>query len=323
MNSHKDIDTYKQGKSQEKFHVFRKELDVYLKVLPCRKGVPTCADDRADPDEPFFFMYTTIFKRLRLRLPFSRFERALLIEVNVVPTQMQPNSWAFVRAFAILCDYLSHPPSMDVFLYFFKAKKSRKKLWLSFNGVAGRVLLTLFQQSYKGFKKKFLKICCSIHDPTLMDGFPLYWVENPGVKNPRNLEDLTPFDREVCQLLSSLGVVFDTAKLIKLEFSSRPLKGYIGTSLISVSSLPTLLVHCCQLHVFDPSLLVVFVQTWPLTQTGRRSWPICWPSAGRLLLVRTPLLLLPFLPPPLPRQTHQHQPPLINERGGGGDRLRG
>ena len=39
LNSHKDIDTYKQGESHNKFHVFRKKLDVYLKVLPCRKGV--------------------------------------------------------------------------------------------------------------------------------------------------------------------------------------------------------------------------------------------------------------------------------------------
>jgi len=31
-------------------------------------------------------------------------------------------------------------------------------LWVSFNWVAWRVLLTLFQQSYKGFKKNFFKI---------------------------------------------------------------------------------------------------------------------------------------------------------------------
>ena len=35
MESFKDIDTYKQGDSHDKFHAFGKELDVYLKVLPC------------------------------------------------------------------------------------------------------------------------------------------------------------------------------------------------------------------------------------------------------------------------------------------------
>ena len=73
-----------------------------------------------------------------------------------------------------MCNHFGHTPSMDVFLYFFEAKNPGKRLWLSFNVVAGRVLLTLFQQSYKGFRKKFFNVCCSVHDPTLLDGFPLY-----------------------------------------------------------------------------------------------------------------------------------------------------
>jgi len=168
VNTHEDIDTYKQSESQDKFHVFGKELDVYLKVLPWKKGVPVCTDDRADPNEPFFFMYTIVFKRLKLRLPFTGFECALLTKVNVALAQLHRNNWVFVRAFTILCNYLGHPPSVDVFLYFFEAKNSGKKLWLSFNGLAGRPFLTLFQKLYKGFKKKFFKICCSIYDPTLL-----------------------------------------------------------------------------------------------------------------------------------------------------------
>ena len=39
---------------------------------------------------------------------------------------------------------ISDTPSVDFFLYFFEAKNPDKRLWLSFNGVAGRVLLTLF-----------------------------------------------------------------------------------------------------------------------------------------------------------------------------------
>ena len=53
---------------------------------------------------------------------------------------------------------------------------------------------------------------------------------------PRNLEDLTPPDCEMCQLLSGLGAMFDTAKLIKLEFSAKALKSYIGIVLISALS---------------------------------------------------------------------------------------
>jgi len=144
---------------------------------------------------------------------------------------------------------------VDAFLYFFEAKNPGKRLWLSFNGVAGRVLLTLFQQFYKGFKKKFFKVSCSVHDPTLLDGFPLYWVEKLGLKKLRSLEDLTPPDREMCQLLSGLGAMFETAKLIKLKLCAKALKSYIGTILTFAS--PLLLIAC----LFSVLLFVVSMQT--------------------------------------------------------------
>ena len=130
-----------------------------------------CVDDRANEGEPFFFFYQTVFKCIRQRLPFSSFERELITEVNVAPAQLHPNSWAF----SILCNHFGHPPSVDVFLHFFEAKNLGKNLWVSFSGVTGRVILTLFQQSYKDFKGKFFRVCCSEHDRTLLDGFPLYW----------------------------------------------------------------------------------------------------------------------------------------------------
>jgi len=94
--------------------------------------------------------------------------------VNVAPDQLHLNSWAFVRAFAIPCCSLGLTPSVDVFFYFFEVKDPGKKLWVSFNGAAGRVLLTLFQQSYKRFKKNFFKVRSNRRDPYLLDGFPLY-----------------------------------------------------------------------------------------------------------------------------------------------------
>ena len=117
-----------------------------------------CADKSSDPESPFCFIYSTVYRRLGLRLPITPFEGALLTKVNVAPAQLHPDSWAFVSAFSILCHCLGHMPSVDVFLFFFEAKSPDKKLWVSFNNVTERVLLTLFQQSYKGFKKNFFKV---------------------------------------------------------------------------------------------------------------------------------------------------------------------
>jgi len=117
---------------------------------------------------------------------------------------------------------------MEVFLYFFEAKRLGRQLWVSFNEVAGRALLSLFQQSYKGFKGKFLKIHCNKRDPTLLDGFLLYWTKKPTFQGARCLDSMPQRDQEVCYFFSSLKVGFDMATLISLEFSPGGLKTYIA-----------------------------------------------------------------------------------------------
>jgi len=152
------IAAYRKRKTCHPSRVFGKDHDKFVRVVACREGEPICSDEASDPDDPFCFIYSTIFRRLGLRLPLTPFERTLLTEVNVAPAQLHPNSWAFVRAFAILCHGLGLTSSVVVFLFFFEVKDLGKKLWVSFNGVAGMVLLKFFQQSYKGFKKSLFKI---------------------------------------------------------------------------------------------------------------------------------------------------------------------
>jgi len=169
-----------------------------------------------------------VFKRISLRLPFTTFERELLTKVNVAPAQLHPNGWAFVRAFQILCGYLGIPPLMDVFLHFFEVKKQGKSLWVSFSGVASRILFTLFKNSFKGWKGNFFRVCCAKHDPTTLDGLLLYWTEKPNPIKPKSLDELASADREVCVALAGLKVVFHTPTLISREFKANALSAYFG-----------------------------------------------------------------------------------------------
>jgi len=75
-----------------------------------------------DQDGLFCYFYTTVFKKVLIRLPMYNFEKELLTEINVAPAQLHPNSWAFVQGFSILCTHFGHLPSVEVFLYFFEAK---------------------------------------------------------------------------------------------------------------------------------------------------------------------------------------------------------
>jgi len=66
------------------------------------------------------------------------------------------------------------------------------------------------------------------HSPTLLEGFPLYWVPKVEFKKPRGLEVMAPYERELCGLLSSLGAKFGSSTLIKHRFDAELLKKYIG-----------------------------------------------------------------------------------------------
>jgi len=171
-----------------------------------------------------------------MRLPFSGFEREFLTEINVALAQLHPNSWAFVKAFGILCGYFGQPPSVNIFLHFFEVKKQGKSLSVSFSSIVGRVLLTLFQQSYKGWRGKFFRVCCSDYDRTALDGFPLYRVKKVKLTKPKSLDELPSTDREACQILASVGV-FDTSILISREYDAEALASYISTRTTSFNPL--------------------------------------------------------------------------------------
>ena len=210
------------------FNSFCKTHDSHISIRHGTPGELVFVDERSNGGKPFFFLYQVVFKRIGLRLPFTSFERELLTEVNVAPAQLHPNGWAFVRAFQILCGYLGIPPSVDVFLHFFEVKKHGKSLWVSFFGVAGWILFTLFKNSFKGWKGNFFRVCCAKYDPTALDGFPLYWTEKPNPTKPKSQDELASADREVCVALVGLKVIFHTPTLISGEFKANAFSAYFG-----------------------------------------------------------------------------------------------
>jgi len=232
--------------------ILGRENDRALKLRPCRDK-PVCCDESSDPDGPFLLFLHHHFQKSSSPTSLYNFEKELLTEINVAPAQLHPNSWAFVGVFPFSAPIsaISHQSSVEVFLHFFEAKHLGRQLWVSFNGVARRALLSLFQQSYKGFKGKFLKIHCNTIDPTLLDGFPLYWTEKPRFQGAKCLEDMPQQDREVCLFFSSLKVVFDTATLTSKVFYSVGLKTYIGIlrslTFTNVNLCACLLIYLCSL----------------------------------------------------------------------------
>jgi len=49
---------------------------------------------------------TEKFSQLHVRLPLDDFTMGVLRALNVAPTQLHPNSWAYMQAFRVLCQSL-------------------------------------------------------------------------------------------------------------------------------------------------------------------------------------------------------------------------
>jgi len=74
---------YTKSEHPKKKCLFGREDDRFVRVVPCRVDELVCCDEASDPDGPFYFFYSTIFKKLLLRLPLYSFEIALLTEINI------------------------------------------------------------------------------------------------------------------------------------------------------------------------------------------------------------------------------------------------
>ena len=68
-----------------------------------------------------------------------------MIALNIALTQLHLNSWAFVKAFEVLCKGLEVVSTTIVFFYFVECRLSKRSSWFSLNSVRGRNLLSLMQ----------------------------------------------------------------------------------------------------------------------------------------------------------------------------------
>lgn len=133
----------------------------------------------------FFYAYSTLFKNLKVLLSFFKFQISILWELNVAPTQLHPNSWAFMQVFSAVCTALALRPTLGAFLHFFCVNPHPNKPWVSLSSIPERQLFTLFITSYKDFKGNFVKVVIlktgspNIYFLNSQPRFPFYWIDSP------------------------------------------------------------------------------------------------------------------------------------------------
>ncbi|RDX69906.1 hypothetical protein CR513_50916, partial [Mucuna pruriens] len=122
-------------------------------VLPCRLDLIACKW-ATKTEEPYFYLYETLFLKLGIMLPFTDFEWVALRALNVAPTQLHSISWAFVQAFELLCEDMGKEPPLS----FFSLHREDKVGWTSLSSWPRRKLMKPFRESYKQFKDHFFRV---------------------------------------------------------------------------------------------------------------------------------------------------------------------
>ncbi|GAU41893.1 hypothetical protein TSUD_170040 [Trifolium subterraneum] len=106
-------------------------------------------------------MFRTIaFEHMGYRLPFSEFEVAVFRYLHLTPSQLHPNSLAFIRAFEMTAAYLGFLPTILLFFHAFHLQRSKPKGnaankfgWVSLKQSVK--LFEMFLESVRGFKDSY------------------------------------------------------------------------------------------------------------------------------------------------------------------------
>ncbi|RHN74308.1 putative transposase (putative), gypsy type [Medicago truncatula] len=101
-----------------------------------------------------FPMYEVVFKDMGFQLPFSEFPREMLRWTKLSPSHVHPNSYAFMRAFELLCDNLRLPASKYVLFSFFTVQRGTD--WISFR--QNQKMYEVFAGKVQSFKECFFLV---------------------------------------------------------------------------------------------------------------------------------------------------------------------
>ncbi|MED6170573.1 hypothetical protein PIB30_032252 [Stylosanthes scabra] len=153
---------------------------------------------RAGEDGPhFLWVYQELFTRLRMRLPFSDFQRDVMTRCRVAVSQLHLNGWGFILAFEKVCLHFGFRPTIRLFFYIYDVHFPPGGYgYISFRTRQGRKLFDSYEDSIQEFKWHYFKVLAArgkrafwlVHKNK---PFPwVYW--NPEVKDfvVYNLEPL-------------------------------------------------------------------------------------------------------------------------------------
>ena len=135
--------------------------------------------------------------------------------MRIAPTQLQPNSWALIRCFEIVCECFNFIHSYKLFFFFYKMNTniSVQSSHISLSGRNSCRRFNAYSSHAKNWQDKFFKIYLPKAVPQLFsfpDGrpkFPFYWTECPRINFAVELSSLTLDEQKIISFLCELPII--------------------------------------------------------------------------------------------------------------------
>ncbi|RHN40827.1 hypothetical protein MtrunA17_Chr8g0359141 [Medicago truncatula] len=213
-----DVQRYDSAyNDQAKVNFFRSKLSVSstkreedIVLAPCPAGEKVCTM-RPKGVKEIFHMYDAVLEEFWVKIPFTLFEMDVLRLLNVAPTQIHPNSWAFIRG----------------------TKGVDKGSWVPISAHPGKQLFPAFASNFKrDWKKSFLRVQSSkdsLVNVASVEGevrFPIGWTATPLAVSGYDYQKMTPYEQEVVGFLDRM-LHTDIRKLLNKEGDSEDLELYL------------------------------------------------------------------------------------------------
>ncbi|PNX61166.1 hypothetical protein L195_g052314, partial [Trifolium pratense] len=125
-----------------------------------KNWAPSVADGESRVYSSFgdykFAMYEFVFEKLGVRMPFSEFAMAVFDHLHLAPSQLNPNSIGFIRAYELVCQYKEVVPSVPMFFRIFQIQRQSKNGRQGWVSLRSKIrLFDMFVGSVRGFKTKY------------------------------------------------------------------------------------------------------------------------------------------------------------------------
>ncbi|MED6186108.1 hypothetical protein PIB30_063648 [Stylosanthes scabra] len=164
---------------------------------------------RAGEDGPhFLWVYQELFTRLRMRLPFTDFQRDVMTRCRVAVSQLHLNGWGFILAFEKVCLHFGFRPTIRLFFFIYDVHFPPGGYgYISFRARQGRRLFDSYEDSIQEFKWHYFKVLAAPGKRAFWldhENKPFPWVYwNPEVKD-FVVYNLEPMEMAAFKFLVSL-----------------------------------------------------------------------------------------------------------------------